>query len=343
MAAHCKDIFAPARPVVSAHRALSAKLPQNLLQKLGRPVSYSQAASTGRDSSESLSDSKGEDFPQFEDSSNDNGGFLPRREPGSFPNIAVRNRQLTRLSSFVEQITEQHFVGADEKFAVKTAGIKEFDPLRDGPLRYLGYSNECGEAFAAWLPFWGVPFSYAVAVSYVLVDTADKGIKAYQLARLELGANASLHPEVDTPRLEKLLAAERAFDTVVWQLLASVICPGYTIHTVVALAHAALLPLERLEGVRDGVNHLGTAMNLQGDLLMQLGDKSIPTMLGLGAIPFIVHPIDNLIHALMNMTLRPNMRTFVCGPGQGCLADLEMCKDCKVAEAPASTSNGTKP
>ena len=90
---------------------------------------------------------------------------------------------------------------------------------------------------------------------------------------------------------------------------------------MVALAHAALLPLEvdetlfgpaqtmydhspkghsmyglvhfkilerlsciwqQLEGVRDGVNHLGTAMNLQGDLLMQLGDKSIPTMLGLG-------------------------------------------------------------
>ena len=33
-------------------------------------------------------------------------------------------------------------------------------------------------------------------------------------------------------------------DTVVWQLLASVACPGYTIHTVVALAHAALLPVE---------------------------------------------------------------------------------------------------
>lgn len=45
-------------------------------------------------------------------------------------------------------------------------------------------------------------------------------------------------------RLEKLLAAERALDTVVWQLLASVICPGYTIHTVVALAHAGLLSLE---------------------------------------------------------------------------------------------------
>ena len=53
-----------------------------------------------------------------------------------------------------------------------------------------------------------------------------------------LGAHARLR------RLEKLLALERSLDTVVWQLLASVICPGYTIHTVVALAHAALLPLE---------------------------------------------------------------------------------------------------
>lgn len=45
-----------------------------------------------------------------------------------------------------------------------------------------------------------MPFSYAVAVGYVLVDTADKGWKAYQEAKVELDANASLHPEVDTPR-----------------------------------------------------------------------------------------------------------------------------------------------
>ena len=58
----------------------------------------------------------------------------------------------------------------------------------------------CREAFAAWLPFWGVPFSYGVAISYVLVDTVDKGLKAYKEAQTELDANASLHPEVDTPR-----------------------------------------------------------------------------------------------------------------------------------------------
>lgn len=46
---------------------------------------------------------------------------------------------------------------------------EEYDPLRDGPLRYLGYANECGEAFAAWLPLWGVPASYAIAIAYVFV------------------------------------------------------------------------------------------------------------------------------------------------------------------------------
>ena len=152
-----------------------------------------------------------------------------------------------RVSSIFERIAADHFDGADEKYAVKSAGgVKEFDPLRDGPLRYLGYANECGcvhncwgsrayvapfctlqharrapctwapcvlscllsatcmharsEAFAAWLPLWGVPMSYAVAVGYVLVDTADKGLKAYALAQQELDANASLHPTVDTPR-----------------------------------------------------------------------------------------------------------------------------------------------
>jgi len=43
------------------------------------------------------------------------------------------------------------------------------------------------EAFAAWLPPGGVPFSYAVAVAYVLVDTRDKGIKAFKQSGEELG------------------------------------------------------------------------------------------------------------------------------------------------------------
>jgi hypothetical protein len=47
---------------------------------------------------------------------------------------------------------------------------------------------QCGEAFAAWLPGWGVPFSYAVAISYVLTDTYDKWARARKQARQELNS-----------------------------------------------------------------------------------------------------------------------------------------------------------
>ena len=44
---------------------------------------------------------------------------------------------------------------------------------------------------------------------------------------------------------------ERTLDTVVWQMLASVIIPGYTIHTLVAAVHAGLLPLESTRELLD--------------------------------------------------------------------------------------------
>ncbi len=55
----------------------------------------------------------------------------------------------------------------------------------------------CSEAFAAWLPAGGVPLSYAIAVGYVIVDTVDKGRKAYSKAETDL---VDLDPAVDVPR-----------------------------------------------------------------------------------------------------------------------------------------------
>ena len=57
-----------------------------------------------------------------------------------------------------------------------------------------------------------------------------------------------------------------------------------------------------------------------------LVNKSLPTAVGLAAIPFIVHPIDNTVHAVMNATLRPAMRKYVCSNG-GNLAGLAVCSD----------------
>lgn len=266
-------------------------------------------------------------FPKFE--SYEDSSVFPRRDPGSFPSVSISAdvNTMTPLGRLQHELVNGAATGTyDEGDEV------EFDPLRDGPARYLGYSNELGEAFAAWLPAFGVPLSYAVAIAYVLVDTGDKGLKAYAGAKKELENKSykGLHPDVDTPRLEKLLALERTIDTVVWQLLASVACPGYTIHTVVELTHAILKPIEAQESVRTAVEALAASMSMQGPALLELIDKSLPTALGLGAIPFIVHPIDNGIHALMNVTLRPAMRDYICKQQQGNLADLALCAECKV-------------
>lgn len=45
---------------------------------------------------------------------------------------------------------------------------------------------------------------------------------------------------VNPPQIITLLTSERAVDTLLWQLLASVAIPGFTIHQVVWLVHVML-------------------------------------------------------------------------------------------------------
>lgn len=99
---------------------------------------------------------------------------------------------------------------------VKTmASKKPVDLYRETPLRYMGYANEVGESFAAFLPSWGVPASYAVAATYVMMDTVDKTKKKYD----------------ETDDMEE--ASKVAIDTCTWQMLASVFWPGSFIRLVV--------------------------------------------------------------------------------------------------------------
>jgi hypothetical protein len=51
-----------------------------------------------------------------------------------------------------------------------------------------------------------------------------------------------------------------------------------------------------------------------------------PTLAGLAAIPFIVHPIDNAVHSLLNTTLRPYMRNVICDGARGRDVGLDMCQ-----------------
>jgi hypothetical protein len=51
----------------------------------------------------------------------------------------------------------------------------------------------------------------------------------------------------------------------------------------------------------------------------------VPTLLGLLAIPVIVHPIDNAVHYLLNKSLRPYMAGRICDGAGGREAGLAIC------------------
>lgn len=49
-------------------------------------------------------------------------------------------------------------------------------------------------------------------------------------------------------------------------------------------------------------------------------------MMGLAAIPFIVHPIDEGVHGVLDLTLRPLMRGVICKQMQVGRCRIELAK-----------------
>ena len=76
----------------------------------------------------------------------------------------------------------------------------EVDIYRDTLLRYAGYANEVGEAFAPIVPAIVVPASYGVAITYVFADTLDKYKKGLQGGKYKPGElNAHAGPAAPDP------------------------------------------------------------------------------------------------------------------------------------------------
>ena len=138
-------------------------------------------------------------------------------------------------------------------------------------LIFVNSIYQVGEAFRALVSVGWVRLSYGVASAYVLADTDDKAKRM-----------SSSLSEDDPDRTKKVAVA--AFDTLVWQALASVMIPGFTINRLCA---ASLYAMARAAP--------GVALNTR---------KWATTAIGLGVIPFIVHPIDSLVHYGMDNTTR---------------------------------------
>ncbi|XP_030893700.1 mitochondrial fission process protein 1 isoform X1 [Leptonychotes weddellii] len=134
---------------------------------------------------------------------------------------------------------------------------------------FLCYANEVGEAFRSLVPAAVVWLSYGVSSSYVLADAIDKGKKAGAIPSSEAGRSTRVTVAV--------------VDTFVWQALASVAIPGFTINRVCAAS----------------LYILGTATRWPLSIR-----KWTTTALGLLVIPVIVHPIDRSVDFLLDSSLR---------------------------------------
>ena len=167
--------------------------------------------------------------------------------------------------------------------------------FRDTPLRYLGYANEIGESFRYQYPRYVVP-SYVVAFGYCLADATSTGYHTYySQSRHKNGTNNRNHYNdgTDENKYEQLRIRRTmvsTLDTLLWQSLASVLIPGYVIHTIVKI----------------------TKYSIPQQLRVPFVIRTwLPTIIGLGAIPFIVHPIDQTVDYLLDNTARSFYRHYL--------------------------------
>jgi len=147
----------------------------------------------------------------------------------------------------------------------------EIDYFRDTPIRYLGYANEVGEAFRQFVSKRVVGLSYAVASFYCLSDATSK---AYLVKK-----DTELYHE-NGHLYANRKAAEIFIEAALWQGLASVMIPGFTINRI---CWASAIVLRKFSSTM--ISH-GT-------------QKALVTTIGLGSIPVIIKPIDSLVDKLM--------------------------------------------
>lgn len=153
----------------------------------------------------------------------------------------------------------------------------ELDIWRDSWVRYLGYTNEVGESFRHILPRFVLP-SYGISFCYAFGDAFDKARRANQL----------YSDKGNGLRRANVLSA--GLDTMLWQTLASVLIPGLTINKIVKMAKL---------GVKSVPNTPAMLRTWS------------PTIVGLAAIPFIIHPIDHFVDFALDNTTRPLFENLV--------------------------------
>ena len=171
-------------------------------------------------------------------------------------------------SSLVIGSTTPAFLDATIDQLNKWDNNGEVDLARDTGLRYLGYANETGESFKFQFPQFLTP-SYALAYGYCLGDGLYKGLHYFYDHDAQMSSGVV-----------------KAFaDALIFQCFASVLIPGNIIAFFVETSDEKIKELDALK---------------DNEAVVKWG----PTAIGLGTIPFIVHPIDVSVDWVMEHSIR---------------------------------------
>lgn len=133
--------------------------------------------------------------------------------------------------------------------------------------RVLAYASEVGESFRPIVPLSLVRTSYALSFFYV-------------------GADVMVHNDhLRAQRITGTPLAVKTADRLLWHGFASLLLPALSVHTVVNASTAAIKRVPAMS---------------KYPLLRTWS----PTVLALGSIPFIIHPLDHLTDFFMDNTIR---------------------------------------
>ncbi|KJE89611.1 hypothetical protein CAOG_01046 [Capsaspora owczarzaki ATCC 30864] len=182
--------------------------------------------------------------------------------------------------------------------ANQSSSNKPVDLFRNTHVRYLGYANELGEAFRAFIPVQLVRASYVAAFGYGLADATHKSLAGYARQSPASHTAAIKAATAGVPGLSSISptgiqAIESFVDTALWQTAATVLIPGFTINRTCALT--SFLLARYAPTVGEGMR------------------KAMTTVVGLGVIPLIIHPIDSFVDQTMDKTYRAWVKEHLFG------------------------------
>jgi fission process protein 1 len=145
-------------------------------------------------------------------------------------NININTNKNTNLITNDNKNTEIDIFNSNNsninKNNIKLLKEKEYDIYKDSYLRFLGYSNEIGEAFRKITSKNFVAFTYILEFAYFAGDTLHKGHKAY-------------HDPKSADNKYYYVIKHSGY-TVLWQFFATCLIPALAINIVVGRVHNIL-------------------------------------------------------------------------------------------------------